>query len=181
MDAGTIIAIAVPNAVTALALWLTWKAGERRIAHGRELADLEAVRDLLDAAAVHLREFMIAIHPATDRVYNSRGHRHTDTAQSKEGKDKLTEHGEALDVLAERLRVRFGDHTLVNALNDTLGSAVEAVRAARELDDGEITDEEAQERVHDQVRTSQESRDVFMRSAQQVAGARLPDPAIPLA
>ena len=179
MDAGTIIAIAVPNIVTALALWLTWKSGERRIAHGRELADLDAVRDLFDAAAVDLREVMIAIHPATGTVFDTSDHQ-MEPERAKEAEGKLGEHGESLDIMVERFRVRFGSkHIVVVSLEDTIGAPYEARRALWELDEGEIDREDAKQRVRDEIQHAQMASETFLTAAHQVAGARLPDVTTP--
>lgn len=61
MDAGTVIAIAVPNVVTATAIVVGWKQNGRVLRQSRRLSDLENVRTVLDEAAVALHRTAYAL------------------------------------------------------------------------------------------------------------------------
>lgn len=174
MDAGTVIAILVPNTVTALALWLTWQAGQQRLIHGRELADLEAVRTVLDQCAIEVRKFLQTISPLTAPGFADRD---VEKTEVEEAIAKFYRHGEALDEMADRLRIRFGSgHRVVLTVERMLWAGLEARIATDEVERGEKRPEEVYDKLIDALSRTTNNGHEFFECAQRVAGARLPDP-----
>ena len=172
MDVGSIVAIAVPNLVTALALVLTWKQSNRRLEAGRELADLEAVRSILDQCAIDLRGLLGSMSLTTAPGF---GDREFTDEETREGQEKFGRHGEALDEMENRLRIRFGSgHALVLTLERTLWAALEAKIASDDVQGGKSRPEEVYEKLKDALSRTMKNGHEFMETAQRVAGVQVP-------
>jgi hypothetical protein len=177
MDTGTIIAIAVPNAVTALALWVTWSQGKSQLAHSRELSDLAAVRELVDEIAVDLRWLLIHLHEVTEPATQKGQSPQRSDAELGEAATEFTARGEKLDVAVERLRSRFGSsHIIVLALEEAVGACSTAHLETQALI-GEVDwYTGSKEGVWERIKDARNARDLFMETAQRVAGVSLPSP-----
>jgi hypothetical protein len=198
VDAATAIAIAAPNAVAATAIIVGWlqhgKALEtqRELADAgfdnqRNLADLDNVRIALDDAAVTLNRVAYALDSVRLNLTQF-GAGFLEEAQGAATYDELKVAGQDLDVLTERLAVRFGrDHEIVVAFTAASEATLEVFRSVDRLKlapakDG---DERAQRYRFDLGNTARDEvtahratfdscREEFMDAAQRAAGAQLP-------
>lgn len=186
VDSSAALALAA-NAVAVCAVVMGWRQNRDNLLNQRRLADLGHVRGLLDDAA-------IALHSAAyvlDEV-RSQDTQHTPSFfKSEKGRDvfaDLERSGWELNVLLERLRLRFGgDHRVVECFGAADTALLDVFRAAGltriEPDaDGSPAAAHAIQQLHDQIRkrlsTQRErfdtTRDDFIAAACAVAGAQLP-------
>ena len=174
MSSATDIILAAGPSVVALAAIgsAVWQQ-RRGFRHDREMADLEAVRRVLDDAAIALHEADYArgdvkrAHIRDGRKLLERG---------GEFVKRLGERGRALDELRERLTIRFGaDHEIVDTFRAADDALLEMHRKAStperfiDPDDSEwhLGIDTASDRFI-------EARDSFLAAAAGTAGARLP-------
>jgi hypothetical protein len=106
MDAGTVIAIVVPNIVAAIAIVLGWRQQGRGLRHGRHLADLENLRMVLDGAATALHTTAYALDRVRLRLTQ---HAQGFSTATRERSDSVGRAGEGLDALVERLTAYIED------------------------------------------------------------------------
>ncbi len=116
MDAGTVIAIVVPNLVAATAIVIGWRQQVRALEAERKLSDLSNVRTVLDDAVVALHTAASALDAARSNVVQD-GRRFFNDEEREQPYNALSQAGRELDVLLdERLSICFGrDHHVTGA------------------------------------------------------------------
>ena len=189
MDVGTGIAIAAPNAVAALAIWVSWKSQGRELRHARQLTDLESVRTVLDDAAVALHRAAYALDEVRSNLTQYGPHGFFKTEDRAKPYADLIRIGRDLDVLLERLKIRFERGGEIVTAFETATEATLAVTRALNLvkleEPAEADDQFAREQVHDFLREKQTEieqrrkdfdaqRAKFIDAAQHTGGADLP-------
>lgn len=186
VDTGTAIAIAVPNLVAIVAIVAGWTQQARTLAAQRKLTDLENVRTVLDDAAVVLHEAAYALDDARSHLtqYGSGFFRDEERAKPYHA---LWHVGQELDVLLERLSIRFGrDHEVTRAFRDADDALLAIYRKLGVLRlEADADTEDGRRQLHqfvNEVRAETEGsreefdtgRRAFIDAAQGTAGAHLP-------
>jgi hypothetical protein len=174
VSAATDVVLAAGPSVVALAAIgsAVWQQG-RGFGHERKMADLEAVRRLLDDAAIALHD----ADYARAEVQSAHIQEGRWLAQRRgESVQELHEAGKSLDRLRERLTVRLGaDHEVVKQFRAADEALLEMYRKAstpeRLIGDDPLEWHQAIDAASDRFT---EARDAFLAAAAKTAGARLP-------
>jgi len=162
VSAGTIVGLFIALGT----LMGTYVLGIRRFKHERGLADLDAVRRVLDDAAIELHnaeytlaEIGLGLSEHADAYFD-----HEKPAMAFDDLEKI---GKRLDMLAERLRIRFGRvHAIVVAFDDARSAALIVYRAVQRIKD------ESMNPPAPETTAATEFKEMFYRERSQVNKAR---------
>ena len=157
-----------------------WKQSTLRLGQDRTLADLAAVRDVIDLGAIHLHRVAYALDPVKLDLERHAVQAHT----------TLGPLGRDYDELVERLKVRLGpEHEVTRELADADDATLDAFRAVGrvvnlhlpQIERGGLDAKQAMrllEKDREMLSAARERfdrhRDLFIAAAARTAGGNLP-------
>jgi hypothetical protein len=181
----TIAAIVIPALVAGAAIVFGWLQHRGRAEQDRGLVDLENVRTVLDEAAIALHQVAYVLDDVRSFLAQHGGVSVRQTDEGNEAFTKLGRLGKDLDVLVERLAIRFDDNTeIVRSFKVADATVLSVYRALALLrpespSDGSPVSAEQARRLNDEKR-AEIDRDIgvfevarSMAAAHQTAGARI--------